>query len=46
MAAMSADAVPAPPHRGVGLLIPALLAFAMLIGLGIWQIQRKAWKED
>ena len=22
-----------------------LLAFAILIGLGIWQIQRKAWKE-
>lgn len=29
----------------VGLLIPALLAFAVLVGLGTWQIQRKAWKE-
>jgi surfeit locus 1 family protein len=29
----------------LGLLVPALLAFAVLIGLGIWQIQRKAWKE-
>lgn len=29
----------------VGLLIPALLAFIALIGLGTWQIQRKAWKE-
>lgn len=29
----------------VGLLVPALLAFAVLIGLGTWQIQRKAWKE-
>ena len=29
----------------LGLLVPALLAFSFLIGLGIWQIQRKAWKE-
>jgi surfeit locus 1 family protein len=28
-----------------GLLIPALLAFVVLIGLGTWQLQRKAWKE-
>ncbi len=28
-----------------GLLVPAVLAFAVLIGLGTWQIQRKAWKE-
>jgi surfeit locus 1 family protein len=28
-----------------GLLVPALLAFAVLIGLGTWQVQRKAWKE-
>jgi surfeit locus 1 family protein len=28
-----------------GLLIPALLAFLVLIGLGTWQLQRKAWKE-
>jgi len=27
------------------LLIPALLAFVVLIGLGTWQLQRKAWKE-
>jgi surfeit locus 1 family protein len=27
------------------LLVPAMLAFALLIGLGVWQIQRKAWKE-
>ncbi len=25
--------------------MPALLAFAVLIGLGTWQLQRKAWKE-
>ena len=28
-----------------GLLIPAILAFAILIALGVWQIERKAWKE-
>jgi surfeit locus 1 family protein len=30
----------------LGLLVPALLAFAALIALGTWQLQRKAWKED
>lgn len=30
----------------LGLLLPAILAFAVLIGLGIWQLQRKAWKEN
>jgi surfeit locus 1 family protein len=34
-----------PRRTWVGLLIPALLAFIVLIGLGTWQIQRKAWKE-
>jgi surfeit locus 1 family protein len=29
----------------VGLLVPALLVFVVLIGLGTWQLQRKAWKE-
>ncbi len=28
-----------------GLLLPALLLFAALIALGVWQIERKAWKE-
>jgi len=41
-----------PPHRPAArnrswrsLLLPALLAFAVLIALGTWQIERKAWKE-
>lgn len=29
----------------LGLLVPALLALAVLVGLGTWQLQRKAWKE-
>jgi surfeit locus 1 family protein len=29
----------------LGLLVPVLVVFALLIGLGVWQIQRKAWKE-
>ena len=29
----------------LGLLLPALLAFLVLIGLGTWQVERKAWKE-
>jgi surfeit locus 1 family protein len=29
----------------LGHAIPALLVFIILIGLGTWQVQRKAWKE-
>ena len=29
----------------LGLLLPHVVAFAILIGLGVWQIERKAWKE-
>lgn len=28
-----------------GLLVPALLAFAVLVALGSWQLHRKVWKE-
>ena len=34
-----------PQRSWTGLLVPAVLAFAVLVGLGTWQIQRKAWKE-
>lgn len=37
----------AQPPRG-GLLVPSIAAacaFALLIGLGTWQVERKAWKE-
>ena len=40
---MSAGAKPARTWRS--LVIPATIAFALLIGLGTWQLQRKAWKE-
>jgi surfeit locus 1 family protein len=36
-------------HKGRSLLLPglaALVALAILIGLGTWQLQRMAWKED
>ncbi len=45
---MIAENIAKNPKRSrswVGLSIPALIAFLVLIGLGTWQIQRKAWKE-
>jgi surfeit locus 1 family protein len=30
----------------LGLTIAAGLAFALLVGLGVWQLQRLAWKQD
>jgi len=36
------------PCAGRGLVLPtvaALAVFAVLIGLGVWQVERKAWKE-
>jgi surfeit locus 1 family protein len=41
-----APAEPLPRRRGIfGPTVVALAAFAILIALGTWQIQRKAWKE-
>jgi surfeit locus 1 family protein len=40
---LSAQARKPRPWRG--LLIPAVVLFAVLVGLGTWQIQRKTWKE-
>ncbi|MCB5175340.1 SURF1 family protein [Microvirga lenta] len=40
---------PAAPRSARSLILPgvaALVAFAILIGLGTWQLQRKAWKES
>ena len=36
------------PHRGfpTGLTAAAVIALAILIGLGTWQLQRLAWKRD
>jgi surfeit locus 1 family protein len=39
------NAPQAPRRSWLGLLLPALLAFIVLIGLGTWQVERKAWKE-
>jgi surfeit locus 1 family protein len=38
----------APPSQAfpVGLTIATALAFALLVGLGVWQLQRLKWKED
>jgi surfeit locus 1 family protein len=39
---------PSRSGRGLGLIGPAIvaaIAFAILISLGVWQLQRKAWKE-
>ena len=43
------DAAGRAPRRGRGLVLPAvaaLAAFLILIGLGTWQLERLAWKED
>jgi surfeit locus 1 family protein len=52
VSAPSRDAVAGPQRPRTrkrswfGLFVPALLAFAGLIALGTWQVQRKAWKEN
>ena len=46
---MKMDASIVPRDKSAGLLIPAiamLCALALLLGLGTWQWNRKAWKED
>jgi surfeit locus 1 family protein len=42
---LSAPAKTTTRRSWLGLLIPALLVFAVLIALGTWQIEREAWKE-
>ena len=47
--ASARDASKAQPRRLrtlIGLFIPAVIVFAVLVALGTWQLQRKAWKED
>jgi len=39
------NAPPVKRRSWLGLSIPAALAFAALIALGTWQLERKAWKE-
>ena len=39
------SAVAAERRSWRGLLLPAVLAFAVLMALGTWQLKRKAWKE-
>jgi len=41
------DAAPPKDRRfPVGLTIATLIAFAILCGLGVWQVKRLAWKQD
>jgi len=35
----------APRRSWRGLLLPAAIAFLVLVGLGTWQLERKSWKE-
>lgn len=44
---MTADGTPKAGRGGAALLVVlGLVAFAILLGLGTWQVQRLAWKED
>ena len=42
----SDPALLAPPRRRLGLTLTFLIALALLVGLGVWQLQRLAWKQD
>ena len=43
-----ADRAPPPPHRGsiIAPTIAVVVGVAILCGLGVWQVERKAWKEN
>jgi surfeit locus 1 family protein len=41
-----ASATPKDRRFPIGLTIATLIAFAILCGLGVWQLKRLAWKED
>ncbi|MDR6530443.1 surfeit locus 1 family protein [Caulobacter rhizosphaerae] len=43
---MSDASVPKDRRFPIGLTIASLVAFAILCGLGVWQVKRLAWKED
>jgi surfeit locus 1 family protein len=43
---LSAPVTTWPRRSWLGLLVPALLMFALFIALGTWQLQRKTWKEN
>jgi surfeit locus 1 family protein len=43
---MSDASVPKDRRFPIGLTITTLVAFAILVGLGVWQLKRLAWKED
>jgi surfeit locus 1 family protein len=43
---MSDASVPKDRRFPIGLTIATLVAFAILCGLGVWQLKRLAWKED
>lgn len=40
-----ADPAPAPPRRRLGTFIALAIAFAILVSLGTWQVERLHWKE-
>lgn len=43
---MSDASTPKDRRFPIGLTLATLIAFAILCGLGVWQIKRLAWKED
>ena len=45
-ASLQRDGGPKDRRFPIGLTIATLIAFAILVGLGVWQIKRLAWKQD